>query len=152
MTPAEPVGEPLVRHTGHLLRRAQQVHTAVWQRDVSTQVTSVQYAVLSVLRARPGASQAELGAELVLDRSTVADLVVRMTGRGLIAREQDPTDRRRKVLTLTADGRAKLADLRPKVDGLEPVLTAGLTDDDAVEFRRMLQTILDAAGESELVD
>ena len=40
--------EPL-RYTGHLLRRAQQVHLAVWQREVSNEVTSVQFAALAVL-------------------------------------------------------------------------------------------------------
>ncbi|MGH2890522.1 MAG: MarR family transcriptional regulator, partial [Solirubrobacteraceae bacterium] len=75
--------EPL-RHTGHLLRRAQQLHVAVWLRDVCADTTSVQYAALTVLDQHPRSSQRELGRVLDLDRSTIADLVARMVRRGLI--------------------------------------------------------------------
>lgn len=136
--------EPL-RHLGHLLRRAQQLHLAAWQRDVSRDITSVQYAVLTVLERLPGSSQASLGAELDLDRSTIADVVARMTRRGLIERAQDPDDRRRNVLQLTDDGLARVTELRPRVDGLETVLAGDLSSADRRELRRMLRTMLAGA-------
>lgn len=142
--PLDDEPEPL-RHLGHLLRRAQQLHLAAWQRDVSRDITSVQYAVLTVLERLPGSSQASLGAELDLDRSTIADLVARMTRRGLIERAQDPDDRRRNVLQLTDEGRARVAELRPRVDGLETVLAGDLSAGDRRELRRMLRTMLAGA-------
>lgn len=142
--------EPL-RYTGHLLRRAQQVHLAVWQQEVSTEVTSVQFAALAVLDRMPGASQAELGADLFLDRSTIADVVSRMVRRGLIARTQDTVDRRRKTLTLTADGRAALETLRPRVEAIEPLLTGGLTSVERADLRRLLDKMLAGAGEQGLL-
>lgn len=140
-----------LRHTGHLIRRAQQVHQAVWARDVSADVSSVQYAALAVLERRPGASQAELGAELSLDRSTIADLVSRMIRRGLLTREQDPADRRRKVLTLTDAGREAYAALVPRVDAIEPIVTGGLSAAERSELRRLLRTVLAAADEEGLI-
>ena len=74
------------QHIGYLLRRAQQAHVAVWQSEVSKEVTSVQFGVLSVLARTPGASQTELCAQLDLDRSTIADIVARLERRGLIER------------------------------------------------------------------
>jgi DNA-binding MarR family transcriptional regulator len=142
--------EPL-RYTGHLLRRAQQVHLAVWQREVSNEVTSVQFAALAVLDRVGGTSQARLGAELFLDRATIADVVARMARRGLLVREQDPVDRRRKVVTLTDEGSGVLHRLRPRVEGIERTLTAGLDDDERAELRRLLRTMLDEAGERGLV-
>ena len=136
--------EPL-RHTGHLLRRAQQLHLAVWLRDVSAETTSVQFAVLTVLDQRPGASQRELGRVLDLDRSTIADLVTRMVRRGLIERERDQDDRRRNVLQLTPAGRDELAHLRPRVEAIEPTLTAGLRPGERDELRRLLYRILEQA-------
>ena len=133
----------LLGYTGHLLRRAQQLHVAVWLRDVSSETSSVQFAVLTVLDHRPGASQRDLGRALDLDRSTIADLVARMMRRGLIERERDGDDRRRNVLQLTGAGRAELARLRPRVDAIEPALTAGLDPVEREELRRLLSRVLD---------
>lgn len=148
-TPRDDDSAAPLRHTGHLIRRAQQVHQAVWNRDVSTEVSSVQYAALAVLDRHPGASQAELGAELSLDRSTIADLVARMIRRGLLTRAQDETDRRRKTLTLTDAGRAAYAALAPRVDAIEPLVTGGLSAPERAELRRLLRAVLahaDAEG------
>jgi MarR family transcriptional regulator, temperature-dependent positive regulator of motility len=142
--------EPL-RYTGHLLRRAQQVHLAVWQREVSRELSSVQFAALTVLDRTGGTSQAELGAELFLDRSTVADVIIRMVRRGLLAREQNPDDRRRKIVTLTDEGRRVLDDLRPRVAGIEAILTAGLDARQRADLRHMLHTMLREAGERGLI-
>ncbi len=129
-------------HTGHLLRRAQQLHLALWNREVSLDVSSVQFAALSVLERRPGIGQVDLGAELDLDRSTIADLVERMTRNGLVAREQSTEDRRRKVLTLTPRGRATVAELRPRVDRVEELLTEGLGASESEALRRALLAML----------
>lgn len=142
--------EPL-RYTGHLLRRAQQVHLAVWQREVSTEVTSVQFAALAVLDRMPGASQAELGTDLFLDRSTIADVTSRMVRRGLVARTQDTTDKRRNALSLTAEGRATLETLRPRVEAIEPRLTGGLTTAERTNLRELLDKMLTGAGEQGLL-
>lgn len=142
---------PPRRHTGHLIRRAQQVHQAVWTREVSADVSSVQYAALAVLARTPGASQAELGAALSLDRSTIADLVSRMVRRGLLAREQDAADRRRKVLTLTDAGRTMFEELVPRVDAIEPLVTGGLSAAERAELRRLLRTILTHADAEGLI-
>jgi len=137
--------EPL-RHTGHLLRRAQQLHLAVWLRDVCSETTSVQFAALTALDQRPRASQRELGRVLDLDRSTIADLVARMVRRRLIERERDEDDRRRNVLQLTAAGRDELARLRPRVEAIEPTVTGGLSPSERDELRRLLHRVLEHAA------
>ena len=129
-------------HTGHLLRRAQQLHHALWNREVSLEVSSVQFTALSVLDRRPGVSQAELGAELDLDRSTIADIVERMVRNGLIARSQSLEDRRRKVLSLTPLGERTLIDLRPSVDRVEQLLVESLAPDASDALRTALLTML----------
>lgn len=133
----------LLAHTGHLLRRAQQVHQAAWNAHVSRSISSVQYAALHVVSCEPGASQARLGAALDLDRSTIADLVARMVRRGLLARTPSPHDRRRKALTVTPEGAVVLAELRPRVDAIEPIVTGGATDEERVELHRLLLAIVD---------
>lgn len=142
---------PPERYIGHLLRRAQQLHHAAWLRDVAADITSVQFAALSVLARSPGRSQAALGAALDLDRSTIAGLTRRMAERELLTRVRSINDNRRNVLELTEHGRAVLAELQPRVEGLEPVLTAGLGEADAAELRRLLRTVLARAAEQGLL-
>ena len=130
-------------HTGHLLRRAQQLHHALWNQRVSSEVSSVQFAALTVLSRRPGISQIDLGDELDLDRSTIADLANRMTRNGLMSREQNSTDRRRKVLALTEAGKAALHELLPRVDAVEELLLESLTPEKSEALREAVLTMLE---------
>lgn len=133
-------------YTGYLVRRAQQAHVAAWQREVSAEVTSVQFGVLNVLAGSPGASQQHLVERLDLDRSTIADIVARLERRGLIERLRDGADRRRNVLHLTELGRSEHAALRPRVARVDAVLTDGLAPADRATLRRILGELLESPG------
>lgn len=130
------------RHTGYLVRRAQQRHIATWTRLVSTETTSVQYAILAVLYRLGEASQRELCDEVDLDRSTIADLVRRMERRGLIERRRDAEDRRRNTVTLTETGNAEYAQLRPRVEVADAALTASLSSPERDALRASLRHLL----------
>ena len=132
----------LAKYTGSLVRRAQQRHMAVWLSEVWAVLTRVQYAALVVLQQAPGVNQRQLGDELDLDRSTIADLVARMVRNGLIERTDDPADKRSYVLFLTAAGKKQLATLRPRVASVERILTAALTPQESSELRRLLSALL----------
>lgn len=124
------------------MRRAQQRHAAVWLSEVSAEITSVQYAALEILQQTPGLNQRQLGDELDVDRSTIADLVARMVRNDLIERSDDPADKRSYVLFLTAAGKKQLASLRPRVEEVERVLTARLTQRECMELRRLLLALM----------
>lgn len=130
------------RHIGYLIRRAQQLHVATWSRLVSGDVSSVQYSVLAILDRRGHASQRELCDEVDLDRSTVADLVMRMERRGLIQRERDPEDTRRNTVRLTPSGKAERDRLAPLVIQVQEELTAALTEAQAGDLRYLLRALL----------
>ncbi|MGC2963717.1 MarR family transcriptional regulator [Paraburkholderia sp. GV068] len=134
--------DALSRFTGSLVRRAQQRHLAVWQSEVSTEITSVQYAALEILHRAPGVNQRQLGDELDVDRSTIADLVARMVRNELIERSDDAVDKRSYVLFLTSTGKKQLATLRPRVEEVERILTAKLTPVETRELRRLLLALL----------
>ncbi len=131
-------------HTGNLIRRAQQRHVAIWLREVSAEVTSVQFAVLLVLEQRPGVSQRELGDELDLDRSTVGELATRMMRNGAVQRVSDPQDKRRMTLYLTAQGQAQLNALRPSVERVEQLLTEPLSAEERDILRGLVERLLSA--------
>lgn len=143
---AEP--EPY-RHTGYLLRRAQQLHVATWARIVSTDISTVQYSILVVLDREGELSQRELCEQVDLDRSTIADLVARMERRGLVTRRRDPADARCKAVGLTDHGRAERLRLRPLVDQVEDALTGafkGPARDSLRDGLRMMLARQDPAG------
>jgi len=137
----EETSEPQ-RHTGFLLRRAQQKHVATWQSVISGDTTSVQYGVLAVLDRRPALAQKEICDELDLDRSTVADICSRMEKNGLLSRVQDRQDRRRNVLDLTPAGRAELARLKPLVEEVQVRLTSSLSATELEQLRGLLARLI----------
>ncbi|MFT4307540.1 MAG: MarR family winged helix-turn-helix transcriptional regulator [Microbacterium sp.] len=140
--PAQPEEPEHQRHTGYLIRRAQQLHVAAWTRIVSTDISSVQYSILASLDRVGQASQRELCDEIDLDRSTIADLVSRMERRGLIERWRDPQDARRNTVALTPFGRAERLRLMPLVDDVQRELTASLSETDRRELHRILRALL----------
>ncbi|WP_277207563.1 MarR family winged helix-turn-helix transcriptional regulator [Isoptericola croceus] len=136
----------LPEHVGFLIRRAQQVHLAVWAEEAGPGLSNVQFGVLNVLHRTGGASQRELCDALDLDRSTVAGLVARLEARGLVERARTSADRRRNLVRLTGAGTAELRRFVPHAAAVDASLTAGLTEEEKVTLRQLLTRILDAHG------
>lgn len=69
---------------------------------------------LLILDSEEGWSMRQLAANFVVDASTVTWIVDRLIDRGLVVRRESPTDRRVKLVTLTAKGartKAKLEEM-----------------------------------------
>lgn len=133
---------PVAERLGFLLRRAQQAHVALWQRIVSTEVTSVQFGAMTILDAEPGLSQVELGRRLDLDRSTIADLVQRLERRALVRRSPHSSDGRRKALEVTAVGATIVRDLAPRVEQMDDLLTEALAVGERAALREALLAVV----------
>ncbi len=101
---------------GHLIRCAQQMHTAHWAETMDGLMTGPQYSVLYVVERRPGINQRALGELAALDSSTTTDIVNRLVARGCVTRSKDPADGRGRILILTRDAITQLEDVHPKVE------------------------------------
>ncbi|MFI0240450.1 MarR family winged helix-turn-helix transcriptional regulator [Streptomyces sp. NPDC016845] len=112
----------LQNYIGHLIRRAEQVHTALWSQHVSREVTSQQFAVLNALSHEPGIDQRTLARLTSLDRSTVNQMVRRLTAQGHVSQVRDAEDRRRTLLELTDQGGELLAALIPPAEAINEQL------------------------------
>ena len=100
-------GYVLEEQVGHLLRRAHQRHTAIFQEHIGdAQLTPLQLAALIKLRDVGEVSQNLLGRLTAMDAATMQGVIKRLAARGLIERRPDPDDRRRLILTLGVDGLA----------------------------------------------
>src|SRR5439155_25682219 len=125
--------EDLRLHPGHLIRRAQQVHYWLWNAEVSGEATSPQFAVLYALRAEKNIDQKTLGERVSLDRSTTAEVVARLTARGLVVRFRDARDSRRNRPRLSAAG-LRIADrLTPRPVRINRMLVSAQSDGELAE-------------------
>ncbi|MDU5000024.1 MAG: MarR family transcriptional regulator, partial [Enterobacteriaceae bacterium] len=87
----------------HLLRQLFQQHTARWQ-QVLPELTKPQYAVMRSIAENPGIEQVALTEVAVSTKATLAEMLSRMETRGLVRREHEPDDKRRRFLFLTEEG------------------------------------------------
>lgn len=95
---------------GHLLRKAYQRHIAIYQElSPDRHVTSVQLAVLCALAESGPASPTTIGRLTAIDPATMRGIVHRLKERGLLAIQPDPSDGRKLILSLTAEGIAVLS-------------------------------------------
>jgi DNA-binding MarR family transcriptional regulator len=101
-----------------------------------TSITTLQYTALTVLERRADLSTAELARNAFVTDQSAADMVGVLEERGLITRVPDPTDRRRRVLRLTEEGRALLDSLREQVAGIETRMLSALSPAEADDLRR----------------
>lgn len=109
-------GKALERSPSHLLHRALQLALDIYAEETGPDaVTQRQYAVLSAVAAHEGLTQTDLVRATGIDRSTLADLVARMIGKGLLARQRSAADARANTVRLTDTGRAALAAAEPRV-------------------------------------
>jgi DNA-binding MarR family transcriptional regulator len=88
-----------------VLQRALDFHT---EAAGSSGLTQRQFAVLAAAGGADGLSQSELVRATGIDRSTLADLVARMLGKGLLQRERSASDARANTVRLSSAGRAAL--------------------------------------------
>lgn len=89
---------------GFLLRQANQRHVAIFASQMVEKLTTTQWAALVKLRDLQPSSQGNLGRETAMDMATIKGVVDRLAKRDLVKTAPDPTDARRLVLTLTAEG------------------------------------------------
>jgi DNA-binding MarR family transcriptional regulator len=125
--------------TLYLIKRLEQ---AIRQRlDESLknlELTAQQYTALTVLRARPGLSSAELARASFVTAQSMNEMVLALERKGLMARAPSETDRRVLRLELTPSAASMLAAADAIVDALEGKLLAALEGETRDTFRRAL--------------
>lgn len=130
---------------GHYIRRLQQIAVAVFLQETEAHgVTPVQFAALQTVADAPGIDQRTLARSIGLDTSTIAGVVDRLEARGLMQRSASPDDRRVRLLSLTAEGRALLEATLPSVLRAQQRMLEPLPPGERHEFMRMLRTLVTA--------
>src|SRR3954463_2475107 len=134
--------EELYRMPGHLVRRVQQISSALFAEECAGfDITSVQFAGLFAIQANPDVDATRLSHLVAFDRSTLGDVLERMETKGWIVRSATASDRRVKLVRLTPAGEALLEQVMPAVERVQERLLAPLAPGDRAAMVRLLAQI-----------
>lgn len=129
----------LEQQVGHLLRRANQRHTALFARHFAAfDLTPLQFAVLMKLQAAGPLSQNHLGRLTAMDPNTAQGVILRLLRRRLVMRQPSPEDRRRKLLSLTEAGAALAGRLKKEGRAISEATLKPLTARERRQFLALL--------------
>lgn len=104
-------------------------------------LTPPQAGVLRLLARSPGQSQRELADALEMHPPRLVALIDELQGRGLVARERDPHDRRNYAISLTDEGRQLLAELGRVAREHELAITSGLDEQERAQLLTLLRRL-----------
>lgn len=82
--------------------------------------------VLAVLWRKGDMNQQEIADRVQKNKASLTSLLDNLAKRNLITRNEDPSDRRNKIISLTISGKEYEHQLEPLLSGFYQVLTEGL--------------------------
>ena len=132
--------------TGYLLGKVGAVARRRWTATLAqTGVSPNQFLVLMALAETGEVCQQFLAGVIGIDPRNIVPILDSLEARGLVSRETDPADRRRRLIELTSAGRRVVAELSALGAQTERELLAPVPEADQESLRRILRSVLDAA-------
>ncbi|MCW4386202.1 winged helix DNA-binding protein [Salinibacterium sp. SYSU T00001] len=120
------------------------MHSSLWHEHVSSEITSVAYCVLWCLNRHGEMGQRDLLHRAQIDKSSLADLLRRLEDQGLVTTRRDEHDGRRKVVSLSEEGRRIHDDLLEAATRVNDIMVDGLADDEVEKFDETLVKLLES--------
>ena len=140
--PVSRVAEELVKSSGFLLARLGLAFKGkAIERIEQEGFEGHHYSVLAMLGEGDRETQATIADALDLDPSRLVAVLDSLEERGLVARQRDPHDRRRHVVSITPAGKRQLQKLRAIVKQLEDDFFGPLAAQDRQAFHGLLQEL-----------
>lgn len=130
----------------HLIHRALQLALDIYNEEsAASGLTQRQFAVLEAASHNAGLTQTDLVKATGIDRSTLADLVARMTAKGLLMRERSVLDARAMTVKVSEEGLAALEAARPCVAAADKRILALLPKSRRDSFLEILSLLAQTA-------
>jgi DNA-binding MarR family transcriptional regulator len=137
--PLPKLPEELVRSTTFLLKRlgfaAKERALAAYE---STGLHPYHHAILVTLDEGTRETQGSIADALGYDRGQLVGLLDELEERGLLERKRDPQDRRRHVVTMTAEGKRMLKRLRTLAREIEDDFLEPLSEKERARLHALL--------------
>jgi DNA-binding MarR family transcriptional regulator len=106
-------------------------------------LTLAEYTALSVLRSRPGLSNAQLARRTLITPQSMNEVLAHLVGLGLVTRRPDPGHARVLRTELTAASKRTLAAANRTVAAIEREMLSGLTEAQAAKFAAALANCIE---------
>lgn len=149
MMKMQPESYDFSAQVGHLLRRAYQRHTALFQQFIpDSQLTVAQFVTLCALRDQGGSSMSDIVKATVIDQATIRGVIERLKLRQLVQVAHDPVDRRKVVVSLTEAGSAIVAEMEPFAQLITERTFGPLNPAERLALVFLLQKLADTAEET----
>jgi DNA-binding MarR family transcriptional regulator len=129
----------------HLLRRGQQRALDIFNREVGASgLTPRQFVVLHAVQEEDGLTQTDLVRRTNIDRSTLADMISRLTKRDLLSRTRTAHDQRANAVSITPAGQKALRAALSRIRSAEERLLAPLPPSKRTVFLESLRLLASA--------
>jgi len=132
----------LEKQVGSLLRRAHQRASAIFADLIGEyRLIPMQYGALVKIRKFGEVTQNLLGRSITMDPATINGVVSRLEERALLAREQDPENRRRVLWRLTPRGKKLVKRTVPRGERITDQTLAPLSGEERAIFLKLLKKL-----------
>ena len=125
---------------GFILRKAHQRHLSIFSAQIGD-LTPQQFAALAKLHEIGETSQNQLGSLIAMDAATVKGVIDRLKARGLVDLSKHEADKRRLLVSLTAEGRDAVQRLIPMARQITEETLSPLSAKEAETFTKLLARI-----------
>ena len=122
---------------GFILRKAHQRHLSIFAAHISD-LTPQQFAALAKLHESGETSQNQLGSLIAMDGATVKGVIDRLKARGIVELTRHEVDKRRLMVSLTAEGRMAVERLFPLAEKITAETLSPLSAKEAESFMKLL--------------
>lgn len=133
----------------HLLHRASQCASDIFQEEIAGDLTPRQFAILVTVAQNEGLSQTNLVERTGIDRSTLADVIRRMLKKGLLQRRRTREDARAYAVRLTDEGWRVLKRAEPLARRADEKLLSVLSTSERDRFVNGLKEIVRSLEDSD---
>ncbi|TAJ74195.1 MAG: MarR family transcriptional regulator [Sphingobium sp.] len=134
--------------TSYLIKRLELlVRTRLEEALRDFDITTGQYAALSLLAKMPAPSSAQLARSIGVTPQTITDTILNFEERRLISRERSSEHKRILRISLTEDGRVLLKQCEKRATQVEDELFAALNGAQLDDLRASLLAVLHSVNE-----
>lgn len=140
---------PLLLRPGFLIRRLHQIHCALFLDETARfGITPVQYSLMTALAQHGEIDQQSVAHEVGLERTTVAEVLIRLEARELLTRRPDPSDKRARLVKLTRAGKALVKKMAPAVQRAHDRTLEPLAGEDRDQLMLKLIQLVEHSNET----